>query len=908
METKLILIDKGGHDLNRLSKILKENGFSATEIKEITDTPDKPSDHSAQVYPELFENAPIGLLRCTVDGKIISANGTMARMLKFHSPGKLIEEVNGTSVSEALCASPKRWREITDSVLASNGWRSFEEQFLCRDGTRITCKLHLGAAAGADDRVEIHGFIEDISERQYAEKSFQLSQFIIDNASIGIFRGDNDGNIIYVNEHGARALGYSREELCSMSYFDIVPDLTPEWWQKHRKKLAATGSNAFESIHRRKNGTVFPVEVTVSYLKFGEELVSCSFAQDITSLKQAEERLKLSAFSMDNIADAVQWITKDARFWNVNRAACEMLGYSREEILSMSIADIDPFFILEDWQRHIEEIRQTGSIYLPNRFHRARDGRILPVEITTNYLVYNGVEYYCAIVRDITERVRAEKEASFFRALIEYTRDPVYVLDPTDDGRMLYVNQAACSHFGLSLEEMRTMRIPDWDPEWDMAKMPRNLQKMKEGHPLRFETVHKIASGKLVPVEVTANYLEHDGRELVLGYFQDIRGRRKAQDEQLRTQKLESLGVLAGGIAHDFNNLLMGIMGNLSLVRLLLPGEGKARERLQRCEKAVKEATNLTYQLLTFSRGGEPVKRAIDLFKVVQDAVAFSLRGSKVAGKLQIAEGLWPIEADEGQIGQVVYNLLINADQSMPAGGVVRVALDNCSLVENEVAALQSGPYVRISVADQGCGIPPENLSRIFDPYFTTKEAGTGLGLTSIYSIVKKHGGEVVLSSKVGEGTQVKVYLPASPEGRVEEKAPETPSVPTTAGYVIVMDDDENIREVAGEMLSYFGYRFTLCTCGEEAVALFKAEQERGVRPDAIIMDLTVPGKMGGLEAASLILDLDPSARIIVSSGYSHDAAMSDFKKHGFSEALHKPFSMEEMRTVLNASVAKGQR
>jgi two-component system cell cycle sensor histidine kinase/response regulator CckA len=234
---------------------------------------------------------------------------------------------------------------------------------------------------------------------------------------------------------------------------------------------------------------------------------------------------------------------------------------------------------------------------------------------------------------------------------------------------------------------------------------------------------------------------------------------------------------------------------------------------------------------------------------------------------------------------------------------VVRVELDNNTLAENEVAALIPGPYVRISVRDQGCGIAPENLSRIFDPYFTTKATGTGLGLTSIYSIVKKHGGEVLVSTKVGEGTLFSVYLPAASQRPIEEEAQATPSTPTGEGYVVVMDDEENIRDIAGEMLDYFGYRFSLCACGEEVVALYKSELERGVRPDAVIMDLTVPGKMGGLEATSKILDLDPSALIIVSSGYSHDAVMSDYKKYGFSDALHKPFNMEEMSAVLKKIV-----
>jgi two-component system cell cycle sensor histidine kinase/response regulator CckA len=868
-----------------------------------------------------------------------------------------------------------------------------------------------------------HICLEDFSERKQAEESRIQSQFILDNASIGIFRGDDEGRILYVNEHGSRALGYTREELYTMTFFDIDPGLTPSWWREHREKLESSGSNTFESVHRRKDGTTFPVKVTVSHLKFGDQVLRCSFTQDISELKQAEEKLKLTAFSIDNIADAIQWITMDTRFWNVNRAACEMLGYSREEYLSSSIADIDPYFSLESWKAHLEEVKQSGSVYLSNRFHRTKSGRVIPVEITVNYFTYNGTEYYCAIVRDITERVKAERETSFFRALIELTGDPVYALDPADGGRMVYANRAACSHFGLSLDELQTMRVSDWDPVFDMWCAEINEQQIKQGRPVRFETMHRLASGELVPVEVTSNYLEHDGRGLVAGHFtdiserkrveeelqesearyrglvelfpdaiyihtggklvfvnsqgakllgakqpedlygrealdfvhpdyrdfiskridhafrsgeptspaeevfvrldgtpvpvevsstsfdfrgekalqmlaRDISGRKKRQEEQLRTQKLESLGVLAGGIAHDFNNLLTGIMGNLSLIRMQLPEESRVQERIDRCEKAVKEATGLTCQLLTFSRGGEPVKKLIDIGNVVQDAAAFVLRGSNVAAKLRIAEDLWPVEADEGQIGQVVNNLLINADQSMLQGGVVRVELDNFQIAD-ETAALPPGAYVRVSVADQGCGIPPENLGRIFDPYFTTKKSGTGLGLSSLYSIVKKHGGDVTVSSRVGEGTIFQVYIPAYPGGRLEEERPGIPSGFSGGGHVIVMDDEESIRDVAGEILSYLGYEVSLCTCGEEAVALYGEEMERVSRPLCVIMDLTVPGRMGGMEAASKILALDSMARMIVASGYSNDPVMGSYASYGFCEALRKPFRLEELNDVM---------
>jgi len=794
-------------------------------------------------------------------------------------------------------------------------------------------------------------------------------------------------------------------------------------------KSLARDSNTLTNISTLKGLFFILVTSTILYYLIARYTHRLSEANRL--LSSSEEKLKLTDFSVENIAEAIQWITADTRFWNVNRAACAMLGYSREELLSFSVADIDPTFTLEEWRAHLEQLRQSGSI-THRRFHRSKDGRVFPVEIVSNYFIHGDTEYYCAIVRDITERSRAETEAAFFRTLIEYTRDPVYVLDPADGCRMVYANQAACAHYGKSLEELRTMCIPDWDPAFDMESMGAVWEQMKQGKSIRFETLHRVASGELVPVEVTASYLLHDGREYSAGYFhdisgrkraekslreseeryrglvelfpdaiyihaggklvfvnsqgarllgaarpeelygrealdfvhpdsldlvkqrigrafqsgepnppaemqflrldgsavpvevasvpfpydgeqalqviaRDITGRRKMQDELLRAQKLESLGVLAGGIAHDFNNILTGILGNLSLVRLHLPEDHKSLERIDKCERAVKQATGLTCQLLTFSRGGEPVKKLVDLHSVVQDAVSFALRGSNVAGELHVSDDLWPVEADEGQIGQVINNLLINADQAMPRGGVVRVEAVNCPAGEQEVPSLSPGPYVRISVSDQGDGIPPENLDRIFDPYFTTKKGGTGLGLTSLYSIIKKHGGEVLVSSRVGKGSLFRVYLPALQKLRREEIGCCPRSAAEGDGYVLVMDDEETIRDVAREMLSTLGYRVATCACGEEVVALYRAELEQGVRPDAVIMDLTIPGKMGGLEAAAQILALDPSAGLVVSSGYSRDPVMANHGSYGFTEALLKPFRMEELAGVLNRIVKESR-
>jgi two-component system cell cycle sensor histidine kinase/response regulator CckA len=276
-------------------------------------------------------------------------------------------------------------------------------------------------------------------------------------------------------------------------------------------------------------------------------------------LRSESEKLELTDFSINNITDAVYWITTDGRFRNVNEAACRMLGYQREELLSLSVSDIDTEFSSEDIRLNHEKLKESEEMSF-ERFHKTRDGRIIPVEITANYLVYNGVEFFCAIARDITERIRSEREASFFKALIEYSRDPFYVLDPHDGFRMVYVNREACLHFGMDMKQILDMRIPDWDSAFDMERVDAMMEQQKQGKSIRFETVHRISTGDLVPVEVTTNYLVHDGKEYIAGYFHNISGR-KAMESALKDgeNRFRTL-------TQEFQALLNGIPDALTLI------------------------------------------------------------------------------------------------------------------------------------------------------------------------------------------------------------------------------------------------------------------------------------------------------------------------------------------------------
>jgi two-component system, cell cycle sensor histidine kinase and response regulator CckA len=384
----------------------------------------------------------------------------------------------------------------------------------------------------------------------------------------------------------------------------------------------------------------------------------------------------------------------------------------------------------------------------------------------------------------------------------------------------------------------------------------------------------------------------------------DISEKKKAEEDMLRARKLESLGILAGGIAHDFNNLLTAILGNVCLSQRDLSPSEKAFERMSSAAEAVHKAQELTTQLLTFSRGGTPIRKKASIGELLRDSVIFALRGSNVRHLIAIPDDLRLVEVDETQMHRVIHNLAINAWQAMPNGGTFRVQAENLDLKNGHSLPLKVGPHIRISFRDSGQGIPRENLNKIFDPYFTTKEKGTGLGLATAYSIVRNHGGLMTVRSKVGVGSIFYCYLPAvSPSHDTPDADRE--ALVQLRGRILVMDDDHLIRDLAQGILGSEGFEVLLARDGAEAIALYRREQDLGRKIDAVVMDLTIPGGMGGKEAIRELRRIDPEAKAIVSSGYSDDPIMAEYEKHGFVGVLQKPYTPSAMTALVEAILAK---
>jgi PAS domain S-box-containing protein len=501
--------------------------------------------------------------------------------------------------------------------------------------------------------------------------------------------------------------------------------------------------------------------------------------------------------------------------------------------------------------------------------------------------------------KTVEEALRASEAK--YRQLVDIAPAGIWEIDLTT-GKFISVNEAMCEVTGYTREEFLELR------PWDILT-EQSLNK-------QLDRYDKILKGESVPEIAEYEFIGKNGRELVIlvrpkfeyengqpvkvtTIAHDITEKKKLERELLKAQKLESLGVLAGGIAHDFNNFLSGIMGNISLAKLEADQGEDVIEALDEALRVTSRASALTRQLLVFSKGGAPIKKTASIAEVLRDSTVFALRGSKVKGEFSIAEDLWPVRVDLGQFSQVIHNLVINAVQAMPQGGAMQLHARNATPEALSGLPLEAGRYVEITLQDEGLGIPREHLAKVFDPYFTTKHRGSGLGLTMTYTTIHAHDGHISLDSEMGKGTTFRIFMPASGEELVESED-RTARLKKGTGKILVMDDEESIRKVTEKILMELGYDVSCASDGAETIALYQDAARSGRPFDAVIMDLTIPGGMGGKETIQQLLSIDPQVTAIVSSGYSNDPIMSDFEKYGFRGVATKPYRIEKLSWVLH--------
>jgi PAS domain S-box-containing protein len=532
------------------------------------------------------------------------------------------------------------------------------------------------------------------------------------------------------------------------------------------------------------------------------------------------------------------------------------------------------------------------------------DATVFPV-----YLRPGEVFQVVAIFRDITERKHAELALleSDKKARTQYKSFPVptytwqrigddFVFVDYNDAANEFTSGGVSSVLGKKLSEVYSDQP---FVQEDMVGCWKEKSVIRKRLTFRFP-VSKVEKQLMI----TYVFVEPD---LVMVHTEDVTEKEKMETEIRKAEHLESLGVLAGGIAHDFNNLLAGIFGYIGLARELGKHDEKVKDCLDNAMTVFGQAKSLTQQLLTFSKGGSPVRKLASIAELLRDNAAFVLSGTNVKPDLILPADLWACEVDTGQLSEVINNCVINAQQAMPEGGVVTIGAENVTVDEHMGLSLTPGRYVRIYIRDTGVGIPKQHLARVFDPFFTTKQKGSGLGLTIAYSVVQKHLGHLEISSEPGAGTLVRIYLPAS-TGCAECAPPEdSKAIPMGHGSILIMDDEMFVLDALAGVITSLGYSVETAADGHEALRRFSDAKAAGRGFDAVILDLTIPGGFGGKQVLSEILKVDPAVKAVATSGYSDDPVMSGPQEFGFKAALRKPFVIDELAQMLQ-SVIKAPR
>ncbi len=629
--------------------------------------------------------------------------------------------------------------------------------------------------------------------------------------------------------------------------------------------------------------------------------------------KRAEQDLQLSEQELrsyfNSAGDAIYVIDlKRGRILDCNQQALLQLGYTRNEILQLSTQDIEVLLKPDEIEKVHQRVRPEKTI-LAEGVHKRKDGSTFPVEIRLSPINSSQSQYSIAIVRDITGRKQAEvalrKSELRFRTLFEYAPMAISL---TRSGIILYSNQKMRELFGMSLEDSVGGFITDYFAPSQREEREERIRRRLLGLPApsEFESVGLRKDGSEFLMDVGLKEIQLEDGPANLTFVTDITERKRAEEDRVVMSKLESTGILAGGIAHDYNNLLSVILGNLELIKMS-PLDGMTFPYLEAAEKAVLAARGLTRQLITFAKGGAPVKKKVALSGLLEEQVAFTLRGSPVGFNFSIPSDLWLTEVDETQIGQVIRNIALNAREAMPEGGMVSVTAENMVLKEPSDLSLPAGSYVKISISDQGGGIPKEILSKIFDPYYSTKQRGDqkgmGLGLTICHSVIQKHGGAIAGNSRTGEGTTFQIYLPALSEGLNEERAGSDRV--TVLGRILVMDDEALIRNMISAMLSRMDYEAVLVEDGVKAVEVYRQATAQGRPFDAVILDLTVPGGMGGVKTIQELIQINFPVKAIVLSGYDNDPVLQNYERHGFRGALTKPFLFNDLKEILSRVIGR---
>ncbi|OHD64767.1 MAG: hypothetical protein A2176_10585 [Spirochaetes bacterium RBG_13_51_14] len=633
----------------------------------------------------------------------------------------------------------------------------------------------------------------------------------------------------------------------------------------------------------------------------------------LNRMKLAEEEIRkreeLYRGVVEESPQAMIIVNQDGTLGFLSQAKDSAFGYRKNDIPTLdrwwdlAFPDGDYRELIKvEWTNIVSDAATAGSINSIEAKVFSKDGS--PRDVMIRYAPLGASGRGLILLDDVTNRKIIERSLLAserrYRKLYDSMLDGFVSVDM--NGKILEFNTAYQNMTGYSPTELYSLTVWDLTPaRWhDVQKKIINDQVLSMGHSEIFEKEYIKKDGTVFPIELRVYLIQNDEgvNAGMWSIVHDITKRKKTETELLKASKIESLGVFAGGIAHDFNNLLTAVMGNISIAKLDMDSSSASYQLLRESEKASERAKDLTMQLLTFSKGGAPIKKITSIRDLLISTVDFVLRGSQIKSIFSIPDNLWNAEIDEGQISQVIHNLVLNAREAMPGGGLISIEAENLIITSKDSLPFETGHYIIIRITDSGYGIAARYLQKIFDPFFTTKENGNGLGLSVTFSIIKKHNGYITVDSAEGAGTCFTVFLPATEKKAVLKEGHPDGKMPDS-GTVLLMDDEEMVLDVGQRILTRLGFAAVGARDGQEAIALYKKAKQSGRPFDFVIMDLTVPGGMGGKEAIKVLKEFDPGIKAIVSSGYSIDPVMANFREFGFTGVVAKPYTIEDLREVI---------
>ena len=864
---------------------------------------------SAQTFVHtLLDSIHIGICQVNTQGHILSLNLEGARILhrteqsclgqKFHEhSGCLyvdpITQEEDCPISQVLKTGKSIWASKLLIRRPSGETRWVE--FQC---TQLTDPHNTGALL----------IFRDLSQQLQQHEEHQHLASMPEESPSPIVEVDAQGRLAYANPAMIALLDTYRFRKDGVP--QVLPPALTHIAMDCLKSMTPLRGLTVVIDHHHFDWTFSPIQEKGLVRGYGLDITNHIHASNVLTELQSQ----YSSF-VDSAHEGIISADLHGTIVSWNPAAEAIFGFQREEIIGLSILMLLEEGYRDSYQKGLEDISYgdpgNHPIQRPLELTGLRKtGESFPLEISLTSWKVGLDTHYGFILRDISDRKRLEQ------SLVAEKDRLVTTLQSLEEGIITTDREGRITFFNPLAEQITEWAHQDalTRPLQEVFRLSNEASQHEDEATLQFSSASSVLTEPNAPLQlITKHGLQRtismretpirDHSSHLMGtviVFHDITDQHRHQDEQQRISKLNSLGVLAGGLAHDFNNLLTTILGNVFVAKLQMIPQDPLAQNLEQAEHACLRAKELTQQLLTFAKGGTPIKTSVVLGDLLRKSTIFALSGSSISCHFDIPNDLWPLDADASQLRQVIQNITINARQAMPQSGHFSIRVENVAL--NTQSSLPSptlspGNYVKISFEDQGTGIKDQDLPNIFDPYFTTKPGASGLGLATAHSIIQQHQGHISVHSEIGKGTTFTVYLPSSYSTvNIDPQV-----IPKGRGRILVMDDEQSICRMVEDALTQFGYEVTVAQDGQAAIDVFSVALASGRNFDAILLDLTIPGGMGGKEAIQHLRRLDPHVKAIVTSGYSDDPIMSDFQGYGFQGILVKPYKIIDLAKTLES-------